>query len=173
MTDSVIRSIERALNCKPVSLRPLSGGCVAEVYRVRFADGGDLVVKIDAGHDAKLDVEGFMLERLRDAGLRVPWVEHATPSLLAMEYIENDGRRSAEGEGEFGRIVASLHSQTAERYGLECDTLIGSLDQPNGWSDDWARFYAEQRIAVMADQAEHRGALPSGCRERLERVCAR
>ncbi|MEL7483890.1 MAG: fructosamine kinase family protein, partial [Planctomycetota bacterium] len=173
MTDSVIRSIEPALNRKPVSLRPLTGGCVAEVYRVRFADGGDLVVKIDSGHDAKLDVEGFMLERLRDAGLRVPRVEHATPSLLAMEYIENDGRRSTDGEAKLGQVVAEFHSQKADRYGLERDTLIGSLDQPNGWSDDWAGFYAEQRIAVMADRAERRDALPSGCRARLKRVCAR
>ncbi|MEO1718178.1 MAG: fructosamine kinase family protein [Planctomycetota bacterium] len=165
--------IESALGSPVESISALQGGCVAEVYRVRLARGGDLAVKLDAGGDAKLDIEGFMLGRLRDVGVRVPEVVHCEPSLLAMEYIENDGRRSTEGEAELGRIVAELHGHSAERYGLERDTLIGPLDQPNGWSDDWPAFYADRRIAVMADLAERRGSLPAGCRDRLRALCDR
>ncbi len=163
--------VETALGRVPVSLSPLSGGCVAEVYRARFAESPDLVIKLDSGADAKLDREGFMLDRLRAAGVRAPEVVHAESQLLAMEFIENDGRRSAEGEAELGRIVADLHVHTSDRYGLERDTLIGPIDQPNPWSDDWAMFYAHQRLAPMGDRAERSGALPEGCRDRLTRLC--
>jgi fructosamine-3-kinase len=165
--------IESALGSGVVSLSPLHGGCVAEVVRARLEDGRDVVVKLDGGADPKLDREAFMLGVLRDAGVRVPGVIHGEPALLAMEHIENDGRRSAEGEAELARIVAELHGHSADRYGLDRDTLIGPLDQPNGWHDDWPAFYASRRIAPMADLAERRGALPRGCRERLRGLCDR
>lgn len=115
-----------------------------------------------------------MLGVLRSAGIRVPEVVHTEPALLAMEYIENDARSSDAGEAELGQIVAALHSHghghRSGRYGLERDTLIGPLDQPNGWSDDWASFYADRRLGPMADRAEERGALPAGCRGRLAEI---
>lgn len=166
-------TIEAAIGEGVVSTTPLSGGCVAQVYRVCLADGRELVAKVDPGAGAKLDTEGFMLDRLRDAGVRVPEVIHAQASLLVTEHIDNDGRRSDEGEAELGRVVAALHGHTTDRYGLERDTLIGPLDQPNPWNDDWPSFFAEQRIGVMADRAERRGALPTGCRGRLHRVYER
>ncbi len=163
--------IESALGSGVVSLSPLRGGCVAEVFRAQLGDGRDVVVKLGGGSQPGLDLEAFMLGVLREAGVRVPEVLHAEPALLAMEHIENEGSRSAEGEAELGRIVAALHGRSADRYGLDRDTLIGPLDQPNGWSDDWPAFYAERRIAVVADLAERRGALPEGCRDRLRGVC--
>lgn len=173
MPSDALEDVAAGLGRRPATLTPLAGGCVARVYRAGFAQGDDLVVKIDTGPDAKLDIEGGMLDRLRAAGVRVPSVVHAAPSLLAMEFIENDGRRSSAGEAELGRIVADLHGNTADRYGLDHDTLIGPLDQPNGWSEHWAVFYAEQRIRPMADRAEQRGALPAGCRDRLRVLCHR
>lgn len=165
-----------------LSLSPLHGGCVARVFRVGLGSGPgdgprdgprdeqDLVVKLDSGTDPKLDREAFMLGVLRDAGVRVPEVVHAEPGVLAMEHIENDGRHSHAGEAELGRIVAALHGHSSDRYGLDRDTLIGPLDQPNAWSNDWASFYADRRLAPMADRAEERRALPPGCRGRLAEI---
>lgn len=161
------------LGAEPVSLRPLSGGCVAEVYRVAMPDGADLVAKLDRGADPKLDREGFMLRRLEGAGVPVPRVIACERDALVMTHVENDGHSSAEGEAALGELVAALHEHGGERYGLERDTLIGPLEQPNAWDDDWRRFFAERRILPMADAAERRGALPAGTRGRLARLCER
>jgi len=170
-SDNARARIASALGSEPVSLRTLSGGCVAEVYRAQMPDGSDLVIKVDGGGDPKLDREGFMLEKLAAADAPVPSVIACRPDLLAIEYIENDGRKSSEGEAELGGLVADLHGHGNERYGLERDTLIGPLDQPNRWDAHWPRFYAERRLAPMADAAERGGSLPRGARDRIARIC--
>lgn len=172
--DSLKRQqIEQQLGKPPVSIQPLHGGCIAEVCRVRFDDGTDLAVKFDSGTSPKLNIEGFMLKRLMHAGVRVPRVVHASTSLLAMEFIPNDGRRSTPGERELARLLAALHAHRADRYGLERDTLIGPLEQSNDWSHDWPAFVADSRMMPMATLAERRGALPDGCRDRLRHLCDR
>ncbi|PJG81900.1 fructosamine kinase family protein [Caviibacterium pharyngocola] len=54
---------------------------------------------------------------------------------------------SAQAMAQFGTQLARLHSfgQT-EHYGLDFDTWLGPLYQPNEWKDDWAKFFSEQRI---------------------------
>jgi fructosamine-3-kinase len=163
--------IGELLGVEVAGVAPLSGGCVAEVHRVELGDGRRVVVKVDRGPDAKLDIEGMMLDRLHETGrIPVPGVLHAEPGLLVMEHVEHDGRRSEAGEATFADRLASLHGVTWDRYGFEADTLIGSLDQPNPPEKSWARFFAEHRLSYMGRLAEGRGALPRGVMGRLERL---
>ncbi len=169
--------IEAALGVRPGGIAPLSGGCVGEVYRVDVGGPGGgqrLVVKVAEGSKATLDVEGRMLAYLAERStLPVPGVVHAEPGLLAMEWIENDGRRSDAGEIEAADLLADLHDIGSDRYGFEEDTLIGSLRQVNTRSDDWRAFYGEHRLVRFGRMAEERGALPAGTLAGLERLAGR
>ena len=71
------------------SLRPLHGGCIAEVARVDLADGRALVAKRSRGLD--LTLEAFMLGELRRLSpLPVPDVLASEPDLLLLAYVEHD-----------------------------------------------------------------------------------
>ena len=61
--------IERATGARPLRLASMGGGCIGDVARVELADGRVVVAKTgDKG--SGLDLEGFMLDYLRDNGVQ-------------------------------------------------------------------------------------------------------
>lgn len=50
-------------------------------------------------------------------------------------------------------MLATLHRSTGPRYGWQKDNWIGLAPQPNAWSDDWAQFFVEYRLAPQARRA--------------------
>jgi fructosamine-3-kinase len=172
-TDHIMNRVEAALDTAPASLSPLTGGCIADVFRIDTPGGDRFVAKHDASAEPKLDREAFMLERLAHAGAPVPAVVYTAPDLLIMTHVDNDGRRSDAGERALARIVAELHGHGAPTFGLDRDTLIGPLDQPNPQTEHWPAFYAEHRLQHFAALAEQRGSLSAGTRSEIDRICAR
>jgi len=171
---SVGEQIERVLGARPVHVSPLSGGCVGDVSLATMPDGSRVVVK-RAGTDGKLDVEGWMLRHLAERSrLPVPRVVHAEPTLLVMEFIEGESRFDDDAERHAAELLASLHGITAERYGLERDTLIGGLDQPNAPLASWVEFFRDQRLLHMAaGEAASAGRLPERTLDRVKRLAER
>ena len=163
--------VEAALGQAPRALRPLSGGCVGDVFRAEMADG-DLVVKLgQAG--SQLDLEGWMLEVLAGADLPVPEVVHAADDILIMTYIEGGGALDARAEAHAAELIAALHENTADSFGLERDTLIGGLHQPNPPAEKWIPFFRDQRLLYMGCQALDAGRLPGSVFARLETLAER
>ena len=142
MPGAVDFEIEKALGVAPTSVGPLSGGSVAEVYRAVVPEIGDVVVKVDRSKGPALEIEGYMLEYLAaHSTLPVPKVFHAAPELLIMEMLPGDSRFSSKAEIHAAELLAELHGVPAERFGLERDTLIGSLHQPNAFEESWVQFF--------------------------------
>lgn len=169
--DQARATIEAALGAAPTSLSSLSGGCVAEVYRVRMPDGADLVAKVDPSASSGLALEGWMLQRLRrDRALPVPAVHHAADDLLVMDHISHLGGHA---DLHAADLLAALHGHRAERCGLERDTVIGGLPQPNPWTDSWVEFFAQHRLREMARQAHQAGKLPDDLRDRVDALAGR
>lgn len=54
------------------------------------------------------------------------------------------------------RMLAALHRNTSPRFGWATDNWIGLAPQRNGWSDDWASFFFEERLAPQAHRAQLR-----------------
>jgi fructosamine-3-kinase len=165
-----IRSI---VGVEVTDVSALGGGCIADVSLLRFVDGSRLVAK--AAVDGGLAIEGWMLTYLADnSGLPVPHVEYQSDDLLLLEYVENDG--SAPGEGaqtHAAELLAELHEISAEEFGLDRDTVIGGLCQPNGSNTRWLDFFAEQRLLAMGARAQASGVLPDGAYDRIETLCGR
>ena len=57
MTLPLEESLTTILGRKPVRLAPLTGGCVADVYRADFENGDRFVVKVGVP-GSRLDLEG-------------------------------------------------------------------------------------------------------------------
>ena len=161
---------------RPARVVPLAGGCIAEVVKVELQGGGALVAKTASATDTGggLAVEAYMLDYLRrHSALPVPAVLHAAPGLLLIEYVETSGGLTRGAEAHAADLLADLHGITAPRFGLERDTLIGSLRQPNPWTQSWRAFFRDRRLRYMGRVAHECGRLPAETLARLEAFCGR
>jgi len=170
-------TIENITGAAVIRHRPLGGGCVGEVYRIDLSNNSQLVAKIggkSSGPDGGLALEGWMLETLRARSrLPVPTIIHATDTLLLMEYIEGGDEINEAAQEHAAELLADLHGVTAPQFGLERDTLIGGIKQPNPLSDSWPEFFRDHRLLYMGRQAMAAGRLPGPVMDRLEQFAAR
>jgi fructosamine-3-kinase len=175
VTEKILaEGIEEYLGERLLSARPLGGGCIGEVYRVELEGGAPLVAKVDRKSASHLEREAYMLRYLgENSDLPVPQVFHGSQTLLLMEYVEGSSRFSDGAERHAAELLAALHGISADAYGHERDTLIGSLDQPNLWTGSWSEFFREQRLLYLARVAYEAGRLPKGDLERIHRLAER
>ena len=151
-------------------MRPLAGGKISQVLRLDFASGEPLVAKVgDGSHD--LRIEAYMLRYLRQvSALPIPEVWHDEPNLLLMEYIAGDEPLEQASLRHLGQLLAACHQVRGASYGLERDTLIGPLHQPNLPTASWIEFFREQRLLYMTGVARESGELPLALEARLLRI---
>ena len=107
--------------------------------------------------------EAAGLRWMAAAGVPVPEVVEVADDRLVLEHVDA-GPVDPE---ELGRTVARLHLAGAPAFGAlppgaPGPYRIAAVTFPDGESDDWPSFYAEQRLAPLAHHA------PS-----TERVCER
>jgi fructosamine-3-kinase len=153
----------RLLNAEARSARPLAGGSIDQVLRVRFADGGRAVVKAGAAPER----EARMLAALRARGAPVPDVLAADARVLVLSEVPNRG--TPEGAWrDLAEVLVRLHAPDSAqgRYGWDEDAAFGPLAIPGGRDDLWPRFWAERRLLA------HAARLPSDLAGRVERLAA-
>lgn len=154
------------------TMRALHGGMIGDVYRVELANGETLVAKIAENKSSRLNIEGAMLRYLREhSALPVPEVLHSEADLLLMTFIPGSSRFGADAQRHAAELIAALHSIHAEQFGLDFDTLIGGLHQPNPLSASWLDFFREQRLMMMGRVAHQAQRLPIALLKRLGAFC--
>lgn len=97
--------------------------------------------------------------------------EGGRPNHLVLEWID-EGRPTARTEADLGRALAALHAAAPATFGREDRRTTGSRGLPNEPCDDWATFYATQRLAPLARLARDGGALAERAIAGLERLDA-
>lgn len=105
--------------------------------------------------------------------LPVPEVIHSAPDMLVMTLLPGRSSFDARSEAHAAALLADLHAITAPAYGLETDTLIGGLHQPNPWTENWIEFFRQQRLLFMARTAYHAGQLPARTLGRIETLAGK
>ena len=166
--------IEASLGERLRSARPMGGGCIGEVYRVDLDSGTPLVAKVDRAGKSHLEREAYMLRYLREKSeLPIPEVYHGSEALLLMEFVAGSSSFSEGAERHAADLLAALHGITADSYGHERDTLIGSLSQPNPPKGSWIEFFRDQRLLYLANVAHDAGRLPSEDLTRIERLAGK
>ena len=163
--------------------RPVGGGCINQGTALRTRRG-DFFLKWNRRADHRFfEVEAEGLEALAASGsVRTPNViARGGPgedvAWLLLEWIE-EGRPGRAGWTRLGRELAALHRDVGPgrpeaRFGWDGANLIGSLPQPNGWSDDWAGFWAGRRIRPLARELRVRGTLSATQAAAVEAVAER
>lgn len=165
--------IEEITGRAPVRHGPLSGGCIAEIYRVELTGGSSVVAKM-GGSQGDLALEGWMLAYLAEhSNLPVPAVLHADAGLLVMDYIETAGGLNGPAQEHAADLLAALHAIEGPAFGLARDTLIGPLSQPNGEMSSWCDFFSEHRLLHMGREALSTGGIGTDTMARLETLAGK
>lgn len=156
--------IEKWLGASLLEVRPLSGGDINQVFRLRLANSKDFVLKLNSKdhYPEMFEKEAAGLRLLESAGCRVPRVEmsfvEGSHQFLILEFIEEGRSGSTSWEG-FGRQLATLHLKTNDTFGLEHDNYIGSLDQLNKRTENWIDFFISNRLEPLIRKASERNLL--------------
>lgn len=173
MSQELHEIVAREFGTAVETMRPLGGGCIGEVFQAELADGRTVVAKVDGGAAPKLDVEGYMLQYLRDhSALPVPEVLWSAPSLLVMAHVPGDSHFSRASEEHAAALLGALHGVQGRACGLDRATLIGGLHQPNPWTESWVAFFRDQRLLHMAAEARREGVMPPALLKRIEAFAA-
>ncbi len=147
-----------------LGVHPLSGGDLSAVFRATLADGRALALKV--GRD--VETEAAMLRALRLAGAPTPEVVAVQGDLLALQRLEGSGSLRP-AWADLAHHLRTLHAvadsatHTAP-YGWTVDYAFGPVAIANARTEDWVRFWAENRLLC------HLPHLPPSLARRVERL---
>jgi fructosamine-3-kinase len=171
ITPALQAEIERALRKKILSIAPLSAANNAQIYRLAIEGGISIVTKVA---ERGLDIEAWMLGYLKSKSkLPVPGVLYSNEHVMVMEFIPSHHSLDDASQLNAAELLADLHNVRAEQYGLERDTLIGSLRQPNTQSRDWPVFFGQQRLLYMAQEAQKENRIDAKVVKQVDKLCGR
>lgn len=161
------------------SITPVSGGDINQAYRIKTSID-DYFVKVNNNQLAAsmflAEFNGLNLLRTPLGAAHVPQtflVGNARgEGFLLMSWIDTSNKHDDPQQEALGRLLASLHRQHADAYGLDHDNFIGLLPQSNGFSTDWTDFFITQRLQKQLDLA---GSILDGTdlREKFDRLFSR
>ncbi len=134
-----------------ISFSPASGGCINNGGRVA-GTGGEAFLKWNnsSRFPGMFLAEAKGLAELKTAkSCRIPEVlatfEGDEHDALLLEYIES-GNGTAKDWRRFGIELAEIHSVGAEKFGLDHDNYMGSLQQSNRTHETFAEFFRQERL---------------------------
>ena len=76
---------------------------------------------------------------------------------LVMEWLDIRPLGKQDEAIRAGEALAELHRVQGEHYGWHQDNFIGSTPQTNTFSDNWSRFFVEQRLKPQFERAASKG----------------
>jgi fructosamine-3-kinase len=185
LVERLARRIAAELGVEVDAMRRVSGGDVAEAYRVELADGGTVFAKTHADpppHFFSTEATGlsWLADSAADAattagdtfGLAVAQVAAVADDLLVLAWIE-EGRPVETTEADFGRSLAQLHRVGAPVFGRADGRTTGSRALPNEPMSTWADFFGRNRLEPLAKLARDEGALDESSVRRISSVADR
>ncbi|MCW5514693.1 fructosamine kinase family protein [Muriicola sp. Z0-33] len=139
------------LGNKIVGVKPISGGDISKAYLLELPKS-KVFCKLNYSKFAYslFEQELTGLNLIADSGaIKAPEVIGCSRlergACLLLEYIV-PGNPTAAVMQKFGYQLAELHLCGSEYFGLEEDNYIGSLPQSNSKHNNWANFYARERL---------------------------
>jgi len=161
-------------NEAPKSIRGASGGCIHDASVWEFHDGKRFFVKYAPNNEkAEMLLAEYRALQLihQSESVRCPtplFFEQVSQqeAVLVMEFLELRGLDSSSGS-KLGRLLATLHQNTSECFGLDHDNYIGATPQKNNQTENWAEFFWNQRLLFQLRLAEKNG-YPVAASEKLE-----
>lgn len=154
---------------------PVSGGDINDCYRI---EGKDQSFFMKVNHAKKfpnlfvLEREGLRLLK-RVGGAAVPDVltvgQFNDDAFLILAWIEKGERTSASQEN-LGRMMALLHKNTADAFGLDYDNYLGSMPQINTQHETWVVFFIAERLQKQLSRAANNGLVGEKLLHKFEKL---
>ncbi|MBL3654754.1 fructosamine kinase family protein [Fulvivirga sediminis] len=143
---------------------PASGGCINHGGTTTTTKGEFFLKWNSASLYPKMfEVEAKGLQLLSEPKcIKIPEViftyEGDEYSCLILENIKSSTKSNTYNK-DLAEGLACIHQQKAEKYGLDHDNYMGSLDQSNAHSASWADFFYKNRIAPQVKLALSNGKM--------------
>jgi fructosamine-3-kinase len=171
LTPELQEKVEKQIGQKIVSVSPLSAANTAQIYRVATDKKSTFVAKCA---DNGMDIEAWMLNYLKTKSkLPVPAVFYSDEHIILMEFINPHHSLDDNGHRHAAEVLAELHKIRADLYGLERDTIVGSLPQPNKQNKNWTEFFAQHRLLYMAGEALRENKIDKAMMKQIERLAGK
>ncbi len=90
---------------------------------------------------------------------------------LVLEYVKMQSSTSK--PKEFASLLADLHKNTNNHFGLDHDNFIGNLAQFNHPKEDWLEFYIRHRLEIQFELAYNQGYFSSTDQRMFSAFCGR
>jgi fructosamine-3-kinase len=165
------------LNVPVTEIRTVGAQHGYQHMTARLADGREVFVKAALGvggrQAAAFAAEANGLRWLAEPGaVPVPEVLGVDEHLLVMELLP-PGHPTRPAALAFGAGLARTHAAGAPAFGAPWPGFIASLPLDNALGQDWAPWYAEQRLVPYLRKASDYGALSAADVSLVEAVVAR
>ena len=160
------------------SSHPISGGSINQAVKLFYGDQPFFLKWNHANRfPGMFEAEANGLRLLRSAGnIFIPkTIGKGTDNhhgFLLLEYVET-GYPTKDFWTSFGHQLGALHQNTNKLFGLDHDNYIGSLVQHNKQSQDWAAFYAEQRLMPQFKVAIKKALFDTAFVRKIEKLLLR
>ena len=142
--------------------RSVGGGCINQGYKIS-SDNCDYFVKLNQASQVEMfAAEALGLKQMyATQTITVPkpicYGTAGNSCYIVLEWLDLGGSNS-QAWTDMGSQLAQMHKTgTADRFGWERNNTIGSTPQINDWMDNWADFFAEQRIGYQLKLAKRKG----------------
>lgn len=175
---AVTQAVAAATGELPRSVAPVSGGDLANAWRVELANGAVFAKSMDDAPPGTLATEAAGLNWLRvEARVSVPEVIAVDDHVLVLEWVE-PGRRTFTAAQRLGHGLAVVHLEGADAFGSVppgggSAGFLARLGVELSPVADWPNFITTQRWEPLAREAERRGAIPATTRTAIDRLCER
>ncbi|MGL5834638.1 MAG: fructosamine kinase family protein [Waterburya sp.] len=144
------------------STKSVSGGCINQGYQVSSQEQ-TYFVKLNDGSKVEMFVaEALGLQQMyATQTITVPqpicWGTAGNSSFIVLQWLDL-GTGSNSSWTAMGYQLAAMHrAVTNQGFGWSRNNTIGSTPQINTWMNNWADFFAEQRIGFQLKLAQRRG----------------
>ncbi|MEM8863201.1 MAG: fructosamine kinase family protein, partial [Chloroflexota bacterium] len=142
--------------------KSVGGGCINQGYKVSDKNREYFVKLNQASKVEMFSAEALGLKQMyATQTITIPqpicWGVADSSSYIVLEWLDLAGGNSSSW-AEMGRQLAAMHRQgTSDQFGFEINNTIGSTPQINSWMENWADFFAEQRIGYQLKLAKRNG----------------
>jgi fructosamine-3-kinase len=142
--------------------KPISGGCINQGYQVSSQDRTYFVKLNDASRVEMFAAEALGLQEMyATQTITVPqpvcWGTANNSSFIVLQWLDL-GIGSNSSWTTMGQQLAAMHQVvTNQGFGWSRNNTIGSTPQINSGMDNWADFFAQQRIGYQLKLAQRRG----------------
>ena len=145
-----------------INTTSVSGGCINQGYKISGNDTKYFVKLNDAAKIEMFTAEAIGLKQMSATQtitlpLPICWGTAGNSSYIVLQWLDLASGNNADWQA-MGRELATMHRQgIGKSFGFEINNTIGSTPQINNWMDNWADFFAEQRIGYQLKLAQRNG----------------